>query len=70
MKHNVYTFQFVQTIIILAFAFFGIKKYVNTDPMAVFWLLVIGIASAFAVTEAFSRLPSSNVVYKIMFKEW
>ena len=70
MKHNIYTFQFVQGLIVLAFGLFGIERYINTDPIASFLVLIVGIAMSFVIIDRLADIPSNNIVSKWLFKEW
>lgn len=70
MKHNIYTFQFVQAFIVLGIGLWGVHRYVQTDPIAALCVLILGIAASFIVTNFLSNIPSDNIISRILFKEW
>ena len=70
MKHNIYTFQFVQGLIILAIGLWGIRTFIQVDPVMSLAVLVIGIVVSLVFIEVISMIPSTNFVSKILFREW
>lgn len=69
-KHNVYTYQIIKAVIIIAFGLSGIAFYLNPDPMRAFFWLLTGYAGAFIFNYLCCSVPNGSSLNKWLFKEW
>jgi hypothetical protein len=69
-KYNIFVYQIIQLVIIVAFGMFGVITYIRTNPGQAFACLLMGYFASFIYTVVCLSLPSDNKFIGWMFKEW